>query len=158
MKILLLTIALISSIICYGQQPPADFKQLLQLTNGSWQMRTAKGITGETWKKINNSYLQSQGFKINLNGDTSLLEKVKLVKNKDGIYYVSQVPNENKGEEVPFKLTENTNNRFIFINPKHDFPQRIGYEFVTIDSLHAWIDGQYNDKFIKQDFYYKRVK
>lgn len=156
MKILALVASLVITNNCLAQQK-FDFKPLIYLTGGSWHMKTAKGITGETWKKINNNELQSNGYRIN-DKDTILLEKVQLIKKGDDIFYISTVQNQNDGKPVAFKLTENANNQFIFSNPTHDFPQRIVYHFLTQDSLHAWIDGQNNGRLVKQDFYYKRVK
>ena len=156
MKTLVLFATLLITNICLAKQK-VNFQVLNQLIGGSWHMKTAKGITGETWKKVNNDELHNRAFKIN-GKDTILLEKVQLIKKGNDIYYISTVQNQNDGKAVSFKLTENTNNQFIFSNPAHDFPQRIVYHFVTKDSIHAWIDGQYNGKLVKQDFYYKRVK
>jgi hypothetical protein len=156
MKLILLFTLLITSYTCCAQKQ-VDFQTLNQLTGGSWHMKTAKGITGETWKKVSNDELHNQAFKIN-GKDTTLLERVQLIKKGNDIYYISTVQNQNDAKPVSFKLVEGTNNQFIFSNPTHDFPQRIAYHFVTPDSIHAWIDGQYNGKFVKQDFYYKRVK
>lgn len=156
MKKHLFIIALLLCCIAYAQQ--ADpFKSLHALTGGTWQMKTKKGILGETWKKSNTNELNSEGYKIT-GKDTTKLEKVQLVKKDDGIYYISTIKDQNDAKPIPFKLISSTNNQFVFSNPEHDFPQRIVYHMVTPDSLHAWIDGNYNGKFIKQDFYYKRVK
>lgn len=156
MKTLTLLAAIFITNICLAQQK-LDFQPLNRLVGGSWHMKTAKGITAETWKKINNDELHNRAFKI-IGKDTTLLEKVQLIKKGNDIYYISTVQNQNEGKPVSFKLTESTNNQFVFSNPTHDFPQRIIYHFVTQDSIHAWIDGQYNGKLVKQDFYYKRVK
>lgn len=156
MKKYLLITALLICCIAYARQ--ADpFKTLRTLTGGTWQMRTPKGIIGETWKNGKANELNSEGYKI-AGKDTIKLEKVQLVKKEDGIYYISTVKDQNDAKPVPFKLISSANNEFVFSNPAHDFPQRIVYHIVTADSLHAWIDGQYNGKFIKRDFYYKRVK
>jgi hypothetical protein len=156
MKLFFAFTLLVTSYSCCAQKQ-TNFQALYQLTGGSWRMKTAKGVTGERWKKVSNDELQNQAFKIN-GKDTMLLERVQLVKKGNDVYYISMVQNQNDGKSVPFKLTESANNQFIFSNPAHDFPQRIVYQFVTQDSIHAWIDGQYNGKFIKQDFYYKRTK
>jgi len=156
MKTLVLFAALLITNICLAQQT-FDFQLLTQLIGGSWHMKTAKGITAETWKKISSDELHNRTFKIN-GKDTTLLEKVQLIKKGDNIFYISTVQNQNDGKSVIFKLIENKNNQFVFSNPTHDFPQRIVYHFVTQDSLHAWIDGQSNGRLVKQDFYYKRVK
>ncbi|MES2427291.1 MAG: DUF6265 family protein [Bacteroidota bacterium] len=80
-----------------------------------------------------------------------------MIKKGNDIYYVPTVTGQNAGKEVLFELTSTTNGEYIFTNPEHDFPQRVVYQFITADSLHAYVDGQYNGKFVKQDFHYKRV-
>ncbi len=136
-------------------QQKFNFQPLVQLTGGSWQMKSAKGIYGEKWKNSGANELKSEAFKV-IGKDTTLLEKVQLIRKENNIYYVVSGPN--SGNTVAFKLIESKNNRFIFSNPNHDFPQRIVYHFVTKDSIHAFVDGKTNGKFMKQDFYYKRVK
>jgi hypothetical protein len=133
------------------------FKSLQFLAGGTWQMKTKKGLICERWKVINKSELQSQGFKV-IGKDTMIEENVHLVQKGDSICYIPTVSNQNGGKPVSFKLISSANKEFVFSNPAHDFPQRVVYHMVSQDSLHAWVDGQYKGKFVKQDFYYKRVK
>ncbi len=154
MKKYLLLILLLICAIVYAQSP--GIKALYPLT-GRWEMKTKKGIIGESWKKVNAYELQSVGYEVK-GKDTTWLEKVQLLKKADGIYYIPIVKDQNGGKYVLFKLTSAVNNEFIFSNPAHDFPQRVIYHLVKPDSLHAWIDGQYKGKYVKQDFYYHRIK
>ncbi|WP_448697985.1 DUF6265 family protein [Mucilaginibacter sp. AW1-3] len=154
MKKYTLLAALSICCVAYAQSP--GIKVLYPLS-GRWEMQTKKGIFGESWKKVSADELQSTGYSIK-GKDTTWLEKVQLIKKPDGIYYIPTVKDENGGKAVPFKLISSVNNEFIFSNPQHDFPQRVIYHLVKPDSLHAWIDGQYKGKYVKQDFYYHRVK
>lgn len=154
MKKHLLLAAIFFCYVAYAQSP--GIKALYPLM-GKWEMKTKKGTIGESWKKVSENELQNQSYKIT-GTDTIKLERVQLVKKAGDIYYISTVKKENDGQSVPFKLTGAVNNEFIFSNPAHDFPQRIVYHLVTADSLHAWIEGQYQGKYVKQDFYYKRAK
>ncbi len=120
-------------------------------------MKTKTGFTCEQWKMINPNELQSSGFDV-VGSRTIVEEKVKLIKNRAGIFYIPTVLNQNGGKEVRFKLTSAANGQFVFSNPTHDFPQRIVYQFASKDVLHAWVDGKVKGKFVKQDFYYKRGK
>ena len=45
--------------------------------------------------------------------------------------------------------------RIVFENPKHDFPQRIGYERKG-NTLLAWIEGTQNGKVRRVEFPYQR--
>ena len=55
-----------------------------------------------------------------------------------------------------FRMTERTADAVVFADPEHDFPQRIGYERIGSDSLHAWIDGTVDGISRSIDFAYRR--
>ncbi len=156
MKKLLTLIAFVACWSAYAQAP-GTFAPLYALAGGTWQMKTKKGYICERWKKISKTEMYSEGFRVT-GKDTVIEEKVRVVQKSDGIYYIPTVTGQNDGKEVHFKLTSSTNKEYIFSNPEHDFPQRVIYHLVAPDSLHAWIDGQYKGKYVKQDFYYNRVK
>lgn len=46
----------------------------------------------------------------------------------------------------------------VFENPNHDFPQRIIYRLVTVDSLVARIEGRIDGKERSSDFPYRRAR
>lgn len=46
----------------------------------------------------------------------------------------------------------------VFENPAHDFPQRIGYERKTADSLTAWVEGPQNGRTRRIEFAYQRAQ
>ncbi|PJJ79188.1 DUF6265 family protein [Mucilaginibacter auburnensis] len=132
-----------------------NFATLHQLVGGTWKMKKKDGYTCEKWVKVNGNELKSTAF--NIKGkDTSVYESVSLT-NKNGViaYTVTGAGN---SQPVAFKLTTVNNNQFIFSNPAHDFPQQVVYQFINPDSIHAWVDGKYNGKVEKIDFYYKRTK
>jgi hypothetical protein len=157
MRISLMLSALLTGSMIFVVQQAGTFSPLYTMAGGTWQMKTKKGYICERWKKLSATEMQSQGFKVT-GKDTVTEEQVKIVQRGDGIYYIPTVNGQNGGKEVPFKLASSINKEYIFANPSHDFPQRVGYHLVSQDSVHAWIDGQYNGKYVKQDFYYKRVK
>jgi hypothetical protein len=156
MKKLLLVVVLFLCCLAYGG-PTDTFTSLYPLAGGTWQMKTKKGFICERWKKINSNELQSIGFRV-AGIDTVIEEKVRLIKKGDSIYYVPNVTDQNGGKEVCFKLTSSAKGEFVFSNPAHDFPQRVVYQFISRDSLYAWVDGLYKGKYVKQDFRYTRVK
>ena len=118
-------------------------------------MKTAKGYSCEKWVKVSANELSSVAFDIK-GKDTTVLEHVRLVNNKGIISY--NVTGAKSGDKTSFKLTSAKNKQFVFENPLHDFPQRVVYHFVKPDSIHAWVDGKYNGKYEKVDFYYKRIQ
>ena len=55
-----------------------------------------------------------------------------------------------------FHSIEVSRSRIVFENPKHDFPQRIGYERKG-NALLAWIEGTQNGKVRRIEFPYLRT-
>lgn len=135
--------------------PVNNIKPLFQLTGGVWKMKTAKGFICESWKKNTNNELAGSSFKIT-GKDTTITERVQLIKKGNSIFYIPNVNGQNDGHPIPFKLTWTNNSTFIFSNPEHDYPQVVAYQFIGKDSLNAWIDGNYNGKPKRVDFHYKR--
>src|SRR6188768_2594407 len=121
-----------------GKQSHAVFDQLYVL-EGKWVMKTKKGFIIEEWTKVDKDYLQNRGYAIRDN-DTIINERVALKNTPEGIFYTSTVEGQNNKQPIAFRLTSSNNNIFVFENPQHDFPKRISYQFISRDSLYAWID------------------
>ena len=151
--VVLVVIFSLSAFIMSGNKK-FQFKKLYKL-EGVWKMNTKRGVIVEEWKKANKHYLQSKGYMIKGN-DTIVSERVALTQNKEGIFYTSTVEDQNNKQPVAFKMTKAENNLIVFENPKHDFPKRIVYNFITTDSLHAFVDDGNNESKKRQNFYYKR--
>lgn len=141
---------------------PAVYRKIQNLFVGKWVMHTKVASTFEEWKKVDAKQLHGRSWRVKAS-DTAQLETVVLNLSGDGIFYTPTVPDQNEAQPVVFKLSQSEGTRFTFSNPQHDFPQRITYEFVNRDSLHAWIEGIYTvgatpTKEIRRDFYYSRVR
>ncbi|HEY6978309.1 MAG TPA: DUF6265 family protein [Chitinophagaceae bacterium] len=130
------------------------FQQLKEL-QGTWRMETSGSVLYERWNTINDTLMQSTSYQLKQK-DTLLLEQVSLQHTRDGIFYIPVVK-ENNMTPIPFKLTSNSNNSFVFENPHHDFPKRIVYEIVSADSLHAYIDDGTNNASKRSDYFFKRI-
>ncbi|MDB5190974.1 MAG: hypothetical protein JWQ96_537 [Segetibacter sp.] len=144
---------LLSSFIVPGDE---SFKSLSAL-QGLWKMETRQGAIYEEWRKVNGQLLKGRSYKIN-GTDTVVTEQVDLKKDKDNLFYIVSVPNQNKEKPVSFTLVSSNTKRFVFENKKHDFPQRIIYSFVSSDSIVARIEGTVEGKAESADFYFKRIK
>ena len=129
----------------------------LQQLSGTWMMETKKGAIYETWKRIGKDEMQAKSFKLN-GKDTVVLENVRLSKSSDGLFYIPVVSNQNEGKPVSFKMIDSKNKTFVFENKEHDFPQRVIYQLVSKDSIHAWIEGTKNGKEGRSDYYFKRIQ
>jgi hypothetical protein len=142
------------SFTVYVQQD--IFKPLHQLSGGTWKMKTPKGFICEQWNKKGDTELMGRGFRVN-GADTVVEENVRLTMKDGYIYYIPTVNGENDGKPVIFKLTSAFKGVYMFSNPERDYPQVVAYQFITKDSLNAWIDGTIGGKKKRVDFHYRRV-
>jgi hypothetical protein len=62
------------------------------------------------------------------------------------LIYSPTVKGQNNDESVDFKLSSESENTFVFENPKHDYPQKIVYKKVNENSLVATISGMQQGK------------
>lgn len=102
-------------------------KQMEWLLGGWTRVNNPAGKSGyEYWQRKNDQEWHGQG--IALKGtDTTFVELLKIVVERGALYYVADVPGNNK--PVYFEITSVNENSFICENPTHDFPKRIEYRF-----------------------------
>jgi hypothetical protein len=127
----------------------------LQQLQGTWRVRQQNGgLLYETWNKTGERQMTGKSYKLR-GADTVLLEEVLLEADKDGIFYWPLVTNQNQGR-VSFKLISGQEKKFVFENKEHDFPQRVIYQFITKDSLHAWVEGTEKGVEKRVDYYFRK--
>jgi hypothetical protein len=141
---------------CWTIQQKNEIKRAEWLV-GTWENKTKKGSIYETWVKGSDSELLGKSYMLN-NKDTVVFETVKLVQEKNNLFYIPTVKDQNKSLPVRFTLIKSSDKLLVFENPKHDFPQKISYTKINIDSLIAEISGLVKGKARKQTFPMKRVK
>jgi uncharacterized protein DUF6265 len=142
-----------------AQQPTyttKEFKPLHGLT-GLWKMDGKRGALYEEWQAIGDNQLTGRSYKIN-NNDTMVLENVVISLQGNVIFYTPVVRDQNNQQPVPFKLISYNNNKYVFENKEHDYPQRVIYELISANDLRARIEGTKNGKESGSDFIYSRVK
>ena len=134
----------------------SDFEKLSAIV-GSWKMQRSGGDLYETWHRVSPIEFSGISYKIE-NGDTIKLETVRLYLSNRRVIYAPVAFGENDEKEVLFDLKSIEGKKFIFENPKHDFPQRIGYAFLPADSLHAYIEGTIDSKARHIDYKYSKLR
>lgn len=96
---------------------------------GTWEMKNKNGTSRlEVWTKHDDNTLIGKGLKAS-GIDTMELESITLVLQDGDFWYIPTVPDQNNAMPVKFKLVSQDGLKFIFENPRHDFPQRIIYEY-----------------------------
>jgi hypothetical protein len=121
---------------------------------GTWKVENSNLM--EKWEISGEDVYVAKAYSIT-GKDTILNETIQLIFDRENIWYKVQVSGQNKGKTVPFRLTQCQGNVFVFENPDHDFPQKIGYRRIGNDKLLAWIEGQQNGKYHKSEWAMRRL-
>lgn len=139
------------------ENPQAIFNELTRL-NGTWFMPTDRGDRLEIWQIADDSTLTGRGCRIKPeNGDTVLLETLRLELRGGEITYSALVRGQNQGKSIPFKLTDASNvDEYIFENPAHDDPKKIRYFLLERRELQVTTEGVRNGRPTKQEFVFER--
>lgn len=128
-----------ASMITKHQYPAIETFSWLE---GTWRTKDSLPFI-EQWTKVDGQKLVGTGLKITDTPKPSVksLEKLELVYHNGTINYVAYVQGQNSNEPVAFQLDENTagNDTFAFLNPNHDFPQRIAYKRIDEDTLEVTV-------------------
>jgi len=96
---------------------------------GSWKSTDSIPFY-ETWCKENDSTFTGEGFMLS-NNERVFAEKLRIERRKNVVIYYVQVENQNKGNTIPFQLTNSDSISFVFENQYHDYPCRISCSIVS---------------------------
>ncbi|MCU0415083.1 MAG: DUF6265 family protein [Ignavibacteriaceae bacterium] len=146
MKIFFVFVLITSSILSQDDS-------IIELFPGTWKMISDKIEYYEEWRLINVSELIGIGFSIE-EGDTVLSEELYVKKFADKWAYVALPVNQTI---TLFALTEYSENKFIFENEEHDYPQKIIYEFTADGKLNAATEGIIEGELMRRDFSFIRI-
>lgn len=107
-----------------------------------WVCRKEKESTLEIWEKVNDSTYSGTNY-LTVSAGTVVQEELKLELRKSDLLYIA-TPMLMNPEKVSttFVLTDFTDNKLIFKNPMHDFPQVITYTRISKDSIIAVVSGE----------------
>lgn len=122
---------------------------------GTWENKDPQSNMVEIWSKTNDSVYSGESYFIK-GKDTLHNEKIQLVQKGDLVQYIPTVKGQNNDQPVNFNLTSKTAKQLVFENPKHDFPQKIIYKQITVDSLVATISGTTHGKGASESYPMKK--
>ncbi len=148
---------LVSSQLFAQIEDPEDvFKELYRL-DGTWFMASDRGDRLESWVIRDDSTMEGRGMRIKIGStDTVLLENLRIELRGSTITYFAKVRGQNAGQEIAFKMTENSYLNYLFENPKHDDPQKIRYIILDRRELQVTTEGQRNGRTVKSEFIFER--
>ncbi|HMS16184.1 MAG TPA: DUF6265 family protein [Planctomycetota bacterium] len=116
----------------------------------NWAGNMGKATIEERWGPAQGGAMLGVARTISGEKMTSF-EFLRIIERDEGLVYVAQPGG---GAATEFVLTELSETRAVFENPRHDFPQRIVYERIGADGLRTEISFTGGDR--PQRFDYKR--
>lgn len=148
MKILIILLFLFS-IHTEAQSKIEDLNRI----SGKWKLEGSNFILYEEWQKVSDTAYIGISYFVK-DGEKNISEKLYLLKLENHIVYIAQPGNSNP---TLFTLISSEDNKFVFENNEHDFPQRIIYHFISGNSLNASIEGEVNGTLKKRKFSFRKT-
>jgi len=158
MKILAVFAFLTIPIIIFSQESdPVKALSIFDQLTGTWKNNGDKTITTEKWKRISPDTFEGINYVQNKNEDAPIFsESLRILSMKGEVFYLAKV--DHNEMPVPFKLVTVSNDKFVFENQNHDFPQRMTYSFYSPDSLSVNARGYENNNIKEFTLSFKRIK
>jgi hypothetical protein len=136
-----------------GRGGGSDFD--FSILEGRWASSDTISSQCEEWLMVNDTTLVGKGYVLE-GGDTTFIESLEIRKVKGVWTYFAKVEQLNGGEVIPFRLSKQSDRRVEFVNSSHDFPKKIGYEFIGENELQAYIEGPRSGQNIRILFEFKK--
>jgi uncharacterized protein DUF6265 len=137
--------------IAAAPQPPAGIERLGWL-QGCWSLTSGVSEVEEYWMAPKGTSIL--GIARTTRSGLLADYEMTVIRQADDHLVFEAHPS---GQPIAhFRSIEISRSRVIFENPKHDFPQRIGYERKG-NALLAWIEGTRNGKVRRVEFPYLRT-
>jgi Outer membrane protein beta-barrel domain/Domain of unknown function (DUF6265) len=157
---LLLAAILLTPLAATAQidNPRSAFRELRRGLDGTWFQPTDRGDKLEIWAVTNDSTLDGRSVRIKPeNGDTVLLERLRLELRDTNITYfiIPKPPKQN--EVVGFKLIDiDEQGFFVFMNPDNEDPQTIRYLLLGNREIQVTTESIRNGRTVKREFVFER--
>jgi hypothetical protein len=141
----------------------AQDDSIIKLFPGKWKMTVeeadidfGKSDIFEEWETVDENELVGTSYNINLSTDEKYISEILFLKKFGDQWAYVAAPV--KQTITLFALDEYSENKFIFENKEHDFPQKIIYDFKNEDELIATLEGIVNGKLERVEFVFTRIK
>jgi hypothetical protein len=129
----------------------------IKTIKGVWFMPTDRGDRLEIWEIVDDSTMTGRALRIKQeDGDTVLLEALKLTLRDTNIVYTVVVRGQNANKPIEFKLIEAYRDEFVFANPRHDDPQIIRYVLLGNREMQVTTEGKKNNRTVTHEFVFER--
>lgn len=140
-----------------AQRSPAGEKPVsiesLRWLAGCWESVEADRVIQEQWMAPKGGLML--GMSRTVEKGVAVAYEATRIEERDGGLLFTAKPS--RQSEASFRLSDFSQDEFVFTNPEHDFPRRIVYRRAADGSLAARIEGEVNGKRVGFDFPLKRV-
>ncbi len=156
---LALACGVLGSVVLLSCTPPAHSIQnptgvdRARWLSGCWQRESGNRTIEEQWMAPRGGAMLGMSRSVR-DGRLAGYELVLIRDDTTGLVYEAH-PSGQESATFPAILVSDT--VLVFEDLEHDFPQRIGYDRVGVDSLVGWIEGERGGELRRIDFPYQRV-
>lgn len=139
----------LAALLCAMPLSPARAQEMPDWMEGAWLSCADGEETAEIWRGAGSGLMV--GVNHMRSGDAAMFEFLRIAWGAQGMTFYSSVQG---APPVAFPLVNQTEQRVVFENPGHDFPQRVIYARDGAD-LTARIEGRNNgrDAFVDWRFH-----
>lgn len=124
---------------------------------GQWETKSEDGTLTEDWQKVNDSTYTGQCFFLK-GEDTIHHETIVLQQIDEQLNYNTVIRGQNNNKAIAYLLMEAKENKLVFENLKHDYPQKITYSQISKDSLVIALSGVQSGKPSSEKYIMLRTK
>lgn len=122
-------IATVWTVMCLLLAPKSGFSQSinsLHWLEGAWRhVHTPDTVrSGETWTIVSPTEMAGTGYEIHYS-DTVFVESIRIVIHNGVLQYIVDVAH--NPNPIAFILANSDENKWVFVNSEHDFPNSIAY-------------------------------
>ena len=149
----LIVAGLLAAPLSAQAPPPGDVARLAWL-EGRWEGAQGGVAMEEHWTAPRGGALLGVHRDVK-NGRMVSFEFLRIQATPEGVVYFASP---NGAAVTPFKLAELGEDRVVFENRQHDFPQRILYWTDPAGALHARIEGLRGGKTVSEEWVWTRAR
>ncbi|GAB4331760.1 MAG: hypothetical protein Kow00127_23710 [Bacteroidales bacterium] len=121
---------------------------------GTWQAGSTTQF--EIWKKSETG--TPVGYSCDVStGDTVVFERLQIFRTDSFWIYRAKVSGQNNEQPVDFRMIYHSRDSVCFENQMHDFPQRLTYKLLNVDSMRVTISAPWNAGAQKYILPYRRI-
>ena len=150
---LTMAIAFFTVTVAGAQAPAATAITRISWLQGCWESVSPQRTIDEQWMVARGGVMLGMSRTVQ-DGTLREYELVLIRETPGGLAYEAHPSGQ---PAATFPMKEMTGSSIVFEDPKHDFPQRIGYRRDDGDRMTAWIEGTANGRSRRVEYPYRRV-